>query len=68
MHLPLAAASEADLAGVLVDLFVILLAAKLGGNAIFGSEWYAGLLDDVRVYNRALSATEIQTDMSRAAP
>ena len=30
MHLPLAAASEADLAGVLVDLFVILLAAKLG--------------------------------------
>lgn len=30
MHLPLAVASESDLAGVLVDLFVILLAAKLG--------------------------------------
>ena len=41
---------------------------KLGGNAVFGGEWYAGLLDDVRVYNRALSSTEIQTDMNRAAP
>ncbi len=30
MHLPLAAASEGDLAGVLLDLFTILLAAKLG--------------------------------------
>jgi hypothetical protein len=40
---------------------------KLGGNAVWG-EWYAGLLDDVRVYNRALTATEIQTDMGRAAP
>jgi Kef-type K+ transport system membrane component KefB len=30
VHLPLAAVSEGDLAGVLVDLFVILLAAKLG--------------------------------------
>ena len=35
---------------------------KLGGNAIW-DEWYAGLLDDVRVYNRALSAAEIQGDM-----
>ena len=43
-------------------------ALKLGGNAVFGSEWYAGLLDDVRVYSRALTAPEIQTDMSRAAP
>lgn len=30
MHLPFAAAAEGDLAGVLLDLFVILLAAKLG--------------------------------------
>ncbi len=36
---------------------------KLGGNGIWG-EWFAGLLDDVRVYNRALSAADIQTDMS----
>ena len=27
---------------------------KLGGNAIW-AEWFAGLLDDVRVYNRALT-------------
>jgi hypothetical protein len=38
-------------------------ALKLGGNAIWG-EWYAGLLDDVRLYNRALTAAEIQTDMT----
>jgi len=30
VHLPFAAAAEGDLAGVLLDLFVILLAAKLG--------------------------------------
>lgn len=30
MHVPFAAAAEGDLAGVLLDLFVILLAAKLG--------------------------------------
>jgi Kef-type K+ transport system membrane component KefB len=30
VHLPLAAAAEGNLAGVLLDLFVILLAAKLG--------------------------------------
>ena len=30
MHLPFAAAAEGDLAGVLLDLFTILLAAKLG--------------------------------------
>jgi glucose/arabinose dehydrogenase/PKD repeat protein len=36
---------------------------KLGGNAIWG-EWYAGLIDDVRVYNRALSASELQSDMN----
>jgi Kef-type K+ transport system membrane component KefB len=30
VHVPLAAAAEGDLAGVLLDLFVILLAAKLG--------------------------------------
>jgi fibronectin type 3 domain-containing protein len=36
---------------------------KIGGNAIWG-EWFNGLIDEVRVYNRALSAAEIQTDMS----
>jgi glucose/arabinose dehydrogenase len=36
---------------------------KLGGNGIW-SEWFAGSMDDVRIYNRALSATEIQGDMT----
>ena len=35
---------------------------RLGGNGIWG-EWFAGLIDEVRVYNRALSASEIQQDM-----
>ena len=35
---------------------------RLGGNSIWG-EWFAGLIDEVRVYNRALSASEIQQDM-----
>ena len=41
-------------------------ALRLGGNTIWG-EWYAGTLDDVRVYNKALTAAEIQADMSRSA-
>jgi len=36
---------------------------NLGGNAIWG-EWYAGLIDDVRIYERALTPTEIQSDMA----
>lgn len=40
----------------------------IGGNAIW-SEWFAGRLDDVRIYNRALSAAEIAADMqSPVAP
>jgi fibronectin type 3 domain-containing protein len=38
-------------------------ALRMGGNNIWG-EWYQGLIDEVRIYNRALSATEIQTDMA----
>jgi hypothetical protein len=36
---------------------------KIGGNAIWG-EWFQGLIDDVRIYNRGLSAAEVQTDMN----
>jgi glucose/arabinose dehydrogenase/PKD repeat protein len=36
---------------------------KIGGNAIW-DEWFDGLIDEVRVYNRALAAAEIQTDMA----
>ena len=40
---------------------------KIGGNAIW-SEWFAGRIDDVRVYNRALTQAEIQADLNRPAP
>jgi hypothetical protein len=39
---------------------------RIGGNSVWG-EYFAGLIDDVRVYNRALSAVEIGADMSRPA-
>ena len=35
---------------------------RIGGNGVWG-EWFNGLIDEVRVYNRALSAAEIQNDM-----
>jgi hypothetical protein len=38
-------------------------ALRFGGNGIW-TEWFQGLIDEVRVYNRALSAGEIQTDMT----
>jgi fibronectin type 3 domain-containing protein len=38
---------------------------RIGGNAIWG-EYFNGLIDEVRVYNRALTATEIQGDMDRS--
>ena len=34
---------------------------RIGGNALW-SEWFKGSIDDVRVYNRALSATEVASD------
>jgi hypothetical protein len=36
---------------------------SIGGNSIWG-EYFNGLIDEVRVYNRALSQSEIQTDMN----
>jgi glucose/arabinose dehydrogenase len=36
---------------------------RLGGNAVWG-EYFAGLIDDVRVYSRALSQSEVQADMT----
>jgi hypothetical protein len=38
-------------------------ALRLGGNAVWG-EWFSGSIDEVRVYDRALSAAELQSDMS----
>jgi hypothetical protein len=36
---------------------------RIGGNATWG-EWFSGLIDEVRVYNRVLSQAEIQADMN----
>jgi hypothetical protein len=38
---------------------------RIGGNSIWG-EWFAGQIDEVRVYDKALTAAQIQADM--AAP
>ena len=38
-------------------------ALRIGGNATWG-EWFGGLIDDLRVYNRALSQAEIQSDQA----
>jgi hypothetical protein len=38
-------------------------ALRIGGNNSSTGEFFRGLIDEVRVYNRALSAAEIATDM-----
>lgn len=37
---------------------------RFGGNSIFG-EYFAGTIDNLRIYNRSLSQAEIQSDMNR---
>lgn len=38
---------------------------RIGGHSVWG-EYCAGLIDEVRVYNRALTAAEVATDMNTA--
>ncbi|HZX43039.1 MAG TPA: LamG-like jellyroll fold domain-containing protein, partial [Myxococcaceae bacterium] len=38
-------------------------ALRIGGNTIW-PEWFAGLIDEVRIYNRALAQSQIQADMN----
>jgi chitodextrinase len=38
---------------------------QIGGDSIYG-QYFAGRIDEVRIYNRALSAAEIQSDMNTA--
>jgi hypothetical protein len=40
-------------------------ALRIGGNNIW-PEWFKGQIDEVRIYNRALSAADIAADMARA--
>jgi hypothetical protein len=37
---------------------------RIGGNSIWG-EWWSGQLDEIRIYNRGLSATEIAADRDK---
>jgi PKD repeat protein len=39
-------------------------AMRIGGNGVW-PEWFQGLIDELRVYNRALTPQELQTDMNR---
>jgi hypothetical protein len=41
---------------------------RIGGSASFAGEFFQGLIDEVKVYNRALSASEITTDMNTIVP
>ena len=36
---------------------------QIGGDSIYG-QYFNGRIDEVRIYNRALSASEVQTDMN----
>jgi hypothetical protein len=40
----------------------------IGGNVVWGGEFFQGRLDDVRIYNRALSGAEVGTDMTTPIP
>jgi hypothetical protein len=43
-------------------------ALRIGGNQTWGGEFFAGTIDEVRVYNRALSAAEVGADMNSTPP
>lgn len=40
---------------------------RMGGNSMWG-EYFQGRIDEVRIYNRALTQAEIQADMNSGAP
>jgi Concanavalin A-like lectin/glucanases superfamily len=40
------------------------VALGIGGDALYG-QYFAGRIDDVRIYNRALTQAQVQTDMAR---
>jgi hypothetical protein len=43
-------------------------ALRIGGNNSWADEFFKGLLDDVRVYNRALTGPQITADMNTPLP
>ena len=40
-------------------------ALRFGGNSL-ASQWFNGLIDEIRIYGRPLTAAEITADMSTA--
>jgi len=38
---------------------------QIGGDSVYG-QYFQGTIDEIRVYNRALSAAEMQQDMNPA--
>lgn len=54
-------ANRAQSGGIQVSNGVL----RIGGNSIWG-EFFKGRIDEVRIYNRALSVSQIQTDMNNA--
>jgi hypothetical protein len=40
-------------------------ALRIGGTSVWG-EWFKGKVDEVRIYNAALTATQIKADMTKA--
>ena len=40
-------------------------ALRFGGNAVWAGEFFSGRLDELRVYDRALTAAEVAADMTR---
>jgi hypothetical protein len=43
-------------------------ALRIGGNNSWAGEFFSGLIDEIRVYNRALTDAEITTDMNTPLP
>jgi hypothetical protein len=48
-----------------IGLWVSDQPLRIGGNVVYG-EYFAGRIDNARVYNRSLTAGEIQTEMNSA--
>ncbi|HET9674929.1 MAG TPA: LamG-like jellyroll fold domain-containing protein [Gaiellaceae bacterium] len=63
IRLYIGGALAASLGSVVGSMPNSTLPLDIGGNNVWG-EWFAGRIDEVRIYNRALSQTELQTDMN----
>lgn len=54
---------EAGITPVTGPMVTSTLPLRIGGNALWG-EFFRGVIDEVRIYNRARSASEIGNDMN----